>query len=95
MTQPEADDNQTDDPADQAASARARSESLLPADPDDDADSSLTVAEEVAFDQQSDRVRHLGNLPEDAGATPAGDAAEAVGESLRADEDVAADNDKQ
>ena len=92
MTQPEADDTRTDSAADQAASERARSESLLPADPDEDADSALTVAEEVAFDQQSDRVRHLGNLPEDAGATPAGDAAEAVGESLRADEDAAADD---
>lgn len=90
MTRPEDDDTPTDNAADQAASARARSESLLPADSDEDADSSLTVAEEVAFDQQSDRVRHLGNLPEDAGATPAGDAAEAVGESLRTDKDAAA-----
>ena len=90
MNQPEADDIRTDNAADQATTTRARSESLLPADPDDDADSALNVAEEVAFDQQSDRVRHLGNLPEDAGATPAGDAAEAVGESLRADKDAAA-----
>jgi hypothetical protein len=92
MNQPESNSAPTDDAADQAASERARSPGLLPADAaDDDDNSALNVAEEVAFDQQSDRVRHLGNLPEDGGATPAGDTAAAVAKTLHPDDDAAAD----
>lgn len=43
---------------------QGRSEGLLPAETDDDDNDSFDVAEEMNLDQQSDRVRHLGNLPE-------------------------------
>jgi hypothetical protein len=45
---------------------RARSDNLLPADPDDP---DLNVAEEVAFDLQSDQARKVGAMPADV--TPA------------------------
>jgi hypothetical protein len=54
-----------------------RSEGLLPAGEDDDDNDRYEVAEEINLDQQSDGVRHLGNLPEDD------DEAAAVAESLR------------
>jgi hypothetical protein len=62
-----------------------RSESLLPADPDGvpSDDAALQVAEEVAFDQQSARVRGLGNFPKDGAPTPEGKAADAVAETLK------------
>ncbi|MDB5962178.1 MAG: hypothetical protein JWP59_3472 [Massilia sp.] len=65
----------------------ARSESLLPTDPDGvpEDDAALQVAEEVAFDQQSARVRGLGNFPKDGAPTPEGKAADAVAETLRDD----------
>lgn len=46
--------------------AGARSESLLPAAPDDDAgDGRYTVAEEVSVDQQSALARRIGQAPAD------------------------------
>ena len=62
----------------------ARSESLLPASTSDSEDdkASFNVAEEVSLDQQSDRVRQIGNLPADGEKTPAGSAAAAIAESL-------------
>lgn len=56
-----------------------RSEGLLAAD-DDNPD--LQVAEEVAFDLQSDEARRIGALPAD---TPAAKPADALAESLRPD----------
>ncbi|MEO7578375.1 MAG: hypothetical protein ABIT83_12260 [Massilia sp.] len=44
-------------------SADARSESLLPATPDDEDDGRYAVAEEVSLDQQSDQARRVGQLP--------------------------------
>lgn len=58
--------------------APARSEGLLPADAPDP---SLQVAEEVNLDAQSDATRGIGAMPEQA--TPAGQPADAVAESLR------------
>ncbi len=61
----------------------ARSESLLPAADEESAhDDSLHVAEEVNLDQQSDRVRQIGNLPEDGVRTPAGPVADALAKTL-------------
>ncbi|QYF92932.1 hypothetical protein KY495_19800 [Massilia sp. PAMC28688] len=55
-----------------------RSESLLPAD---QTDPNLQVAEEVAFDLQSDEARRVGAMPKDtAQAKPA----QAVADALRA-----------
>lgn len=45
-------------------------------------DETRDVAEEVSLDQQSDRVRELGNLPADGGETPAGSVTGAVADSL-------------
>ncbi|MDB5948685.1 MAG: hypothetical protein JWR65_540 [Massilia sp.] len=64
---------------DAAAPAGERSASLLPKTEGDD---TPQVAEEVSLDQQSDRVRGLGNLPADDDKTPAGSVAGAVAGSL-------------
>lgn len=64
---------------DAQAPAGERSESLLPKV---EGDETRDVAEEVSLDQQSDRVRELGNLPADGGKTPAGSVAGAVADSL-------------
>lgn len=53
-----------------------RSEALLPAD---DADPNLQVAEEIAFDLQSDSARRVGALPPDS---PVAKPADAVAQSL-------------
>ena len=55
-----------------------RSEGLLPAEDDDDDNDSFNVAEEMNLDQQSDKVRHLGNFPDDEDKEAA-----AVAETLR------------
>jgi hypothetical protein len=72
------------DPIDNDDRKTARSESLLPASTSDsgDDDASFNVAEEVSLDQQSDRLRQLGNLPADGEKTPAGSVATAVAETL-------------
>ena len=61
--------------------AGERSESLLPKAEGED---TPQVAEEVSLDQQSDRVRGLGNLPADDVKTPAGSVADAVAGTLGA-----------
>lgn len=58
----------------------ARSEGLLPADP---SDPNLQVAEEVAFDLQSDQARRIGSMPAD---TPTSQPAAAVAKALSADD---------
>lgn len=58
-----------------------RSEGLLPAD---QSDPTLQVAEEVAFDLQSDDARRVGAMPEDAGAAKP---AEAVAQALQPGKD--------
>ncbi len=59
-----------------------RSEGLLPAEPDP----ALEVAEEVAFDLQSDQARQIGAMPPDApGAKPAEAMAKALGAQPSAD----------
>ena len=55
-----------------------RSEGLLPAEDDDDDNDSFDVAEEMNLDQQSNKVRHLGNFPDDEDKEAA-----AVAETLR------------
>jgi hypothetical protein len=62
-----------------APPAGERSESLLPKA---EGDETPEVAEEVSFDQQSDRVRELGNLPEDDMKTPAGSVASTLAGTL-------------
>jgi hypothetical protein len=59
--------------------AGERSESLLPKV---EGDETPEVAEEVSLDQQSDRVRELGNLPGDDIKTPAGSVAGTVAGTL-------------
>lgn len=81
MTNPDA---KTDDPpaasdASPTPGQPVRSEGLLPAD---EADTDLFVAEEVAFDLQSDATRRVGSMPRD---TPTSKPAEAVAEALAPD----------
>ncbi len=57
-----------------------RSESLLPAD---EANPAPEVAEEVAFDLQSDQARRVGAMPPHAPGAPGADAAEAMAEALQ------------
>jgi hypothetical protein len=61
-----------------------RSEALLPTDPDgaQDDQGAPEVAEEVAFDQQSARVRGLGNFPKDGASTAEDKAVNAVAATL-------------
>ncbi|MES2899859.1 MAG: hypothetical protein V4723_09035 [Pseudomonadota bacterium] len=60
-----------------------RSEGLLPAD---EADPALEIAEEVAFDLQSDQARQVGAMPPDApGVKPAEAMAQALGAEPAAD----------
>lgn len=64
-------------PQQPAQARQVRSEGLLPAD---EPDPSLEVAEEVAFDQQSQGARKVGAMPPDvAGAKPSDAMAEALG----------------
>lgn len=60
-----------------AAPRPSRSEALLPAD---DNDPALEVAEEVAFDLQSEAARQVGSLPSENSP-----AADALAETLRPD----------
>lgn len=57
-----------------------RSEGLLPAD---QSDPDLQVAEEVAFDLQSDEARAIGSMPTDTAVSKPGTA---IAESLRPDQ---------
>lgn len=57
----------------------ARSEGLLPADENEP---ELQVAEEVAFDLQSDQARQVGSMPADTGISKP---ATAIAESLKGD----------
>ncbi|MES2739515.1 MAG: hypothetical protein V4754_00985 [Pseudomonadota bacterium] len=60
-----------------------RSASLLPVDEGDPVDdATFHVAEEVNLDQQSDRVRQIGNLPEKDLQTPSRSVAKAMAEAL-------------
>lgn len=75
--------NQPQQPA-PAAPPSTRSEGLLPADQNDP---NLQVAEEVAFDLQSDEARKVGSMP--PATSPA---TEAVADSLRPDTDRSEDS---
>ena len=65
-------------PQQPADTRQVRSEGLLPAD---SPDPSLEVAEEVAFDQQSERARAIGAMPPDV---PTAKPAEAMADALGA-----------
>lgn len=67
-----------------AAPRPSRSEALLPADENDP---SLEVAEEVAFDLQSDESRKLGSMPSEQSP-----AADALAETLRPERERSAED---
>lgn len=59
-----------------------QSDASLSKNEQDEEDERFSVAEEVNFDQQSDRVRRAGEMPADLGS-PAADPDDAMAEALK------------
>jgi hypothetical protein len=72
-----------------------RSDNLLSADSEID-DGPFSVSEEVSLDQQSDAVRHVGQLPQDTSAEHGGEipASDAMGKAMQQDEQDAKESAK-